>query len=569
MRWFLRYSIWALLAVLLVFCFVVAFAPIPMPSLAGGAKTYPESIPPPRFSISEETTVLTDPLGPDGYVNYVVATNQQYGEGVTPENNAVIPLLEALGFQYIRSVSQDRYLELLGTSPPVPLGEVFVSFKKMADDFEKEHKKAHLQGLESASRRVLFETEKSVVSALGGSENPQMVIRQALHQAQNRPWSAEEFPEIADWLAQNHESLDRIVQACNRTRYFAPLLGASPHDENSPFISVFLGVTQGVSEAAEALQARALLRNEEGQIAEAWQDLLALHRLSRLVGQEPTLMSLIKSYDLEQKTLNVTAYLISSHRFQPEHAKRMLTDSRSLAPITQIDRLLHKTERYSVLDSIGWMAREATVPEHGIANRLTHPFISAMIDWDIPFKGANDWFDVLEKAAALPTCAERAAALEQYESDVIAMGEKSSRSPSIASALFSGRSPRAEFSRVLGQRICARMLPAAPGCHLAETRALATARLTLIAAAMAVFRAEHNQWPETLNELVPNYVEELPDDPFADAPFHYQRNEAGFVLYSVGPNLADDQGAVPGVDANESPCLEQDGDDVCLRVESL
>lgn len=574
MRRFFRFSLWALLAVFLISCLVVVFIPFPMPSLVGNSrKTYPETTPPPSFSISEETTVLTAPLGPDGYVNYVAAANQRYGEGVTPDNNAVLPLLEALGFGYFARGSYDRFFELLGAQPPEPLENTFVSFKSMADDYVEEHEEAYRLKLESdESPREYVKVDEGYVLSTGDmpEEHPRIVIEHALHEAESRPWSAEEFPEIADWLARNRDSLDRIGVASERTRYFAPLLGLGPdaeHTENAPFIAVFLAVTGGVSEAGKAFQVRAMSRIRRGQIDEAWQDLMTLHRLSRLVGQEPALMSRTISYGLEQRTLNATGHLIASDQFTPAHTKRMMRDLQSLAPNPKVDSLLHETERYSLLDTIGWMAREATVPEHGIVNRLTHPFVSLMIDWDIPFHCANDWFDAYEEANAKPNFAERMAAFEQVYADLRRVKEESSRTPSIAGSLLSGCSPRAEVSRVVGQTICVLMLPDVSGCLVAETRALATARLNLVGAAMAVFRAEQGRWPEAPEELVPEYLEELPNDPFADAPLRYVKDGGGFVLYSVGPNLVDEQGVDSDIDEEDSLFLsEEDGDDVFLRV---
>ena len=49
------------------------------------------------LTVSRETTVLLGPLNPDGTVNYVAALNQMYGEGVTPENNAAVLLIQAGG----------------------------------------------------------------------------------------------------------------------------------------------------------------------------------------------------------------------------------------------------------------------------------------------------------------------------------------------------------------------------------------------------------------------------------------------------------------------------------------
>ncbi|MFW6062217.1 MAG: hypothetical protein ACOC93_05355, partial [Planctomycetota bacterium] len=49
------------------------------------------------FTISEETTYLIEPLTDDGRVDYLAAVDRRISRGVTPENNAAIPLLRATG----------------------------------------------------------------------------------------------------------------------------------------------------------------------------------------------------------------------------------------------------------------------------------------------------------------------------------------------------------------------------------------------------------------------------------------------------------------------------------------
>src|SRR3954466_16399265 len=47
------------------------------------------------FVISKETTYFTAPVRADGTIDYVEAINARLSRGVTPENNAGIPLLDA------------------------------------------------------------------------------------------------------------------------------------------------------------------------------------------------------------------------------------------------------------------------------------------------------------------------------------------------------------------------------------------------------------------------------------------------------------------------------------------
>jgi len=48
--------------------------------------------------------------------------------------------------------------------------------------------------------------------------------------------------------------------------------------------------------------------------------------------------------------------------------------------------------------------------------------------------------------------------------------------------------------------------------------------------------------PETLEELVPVYLRTIPLDPFGEQPMRYRLEEGGFLVYSVGDNLVDDNG---------------------------
>jgi RNA polymerase sigma factor (sigma-70 family) len=82
-----------------------------------------------------------------------------------------------------------------------------------------------------------------------------------------------------------------------------------------------------------------------------------------------------------------------------------------------------------------------------------------------------------------------------------------------------------------------------PGIVGREARCLANSRLALTAVALEKFRAAHNnRYPATLSELTPNYLDMTPTDPFDSQPLRYRKQGAGYVLYSIGPDLKDDGG---------------------------
>jgi hypothetical protein len=49
-------------------------------------------------------------------------------------------------------------------------------------------------------------------------------------------------------------------------------------------------------------------------------------------------------------------------------------------------------------------------------------------------------------------------------------------------------------------------------------------RATLLQIGLALYRLDHKQYPPQLSNLVPDYLEELPLDPYARQPFQYQPN---------------------------------------------
>ena len=75
------------------------------------------------------------------------------------------------------------------------------------------------------------------------------------------------------------------------------------------------------------------------------------------------------------------------------------------------------------------------------------------------------------------------------------------------------------------------------------TIASAQRRVTMAAVALAGFKADKGGYPALLAELAPRWLMEVPADPFTDAPLKYASSATGCIVYSVGPNLADDRGA--------------------------
>ena len=94
---------------------------------------------------------------------------------------------------------------------------------------------------------------------------------------------------------------------------------------------------------------------------------------------------------------------------------------------------------------------------------------------------------------------------------------------------------------------------------------LAVPQAEAAAASLAAlrYRNDTGKWPETLDALVPAYLDEVPSEPFKNQPLIYTVLEDGIMIYSVGPNGRDDGGSPKLV---ESTSQVGGADDMGFRI---
>src|SRR5439155_11112141 len=108
--------------------------------------------------------------------------------------------------------------------------------------------------------------------------------------AANRPWRAKDYPHVAAWLMANEKSLAVALEAARRPEYFNPLIAPRSGKEPTSLITALVPAVVQCRELTSALTARAMLRVGEGKPDAAWQDLVACHRLGRLLGRGGSLI---------------------------------------------------------------------------------------------------------------------------------------------------------------------------------------------------------------------------------------------------------------------------------------
>jgi len=106
-------------------------------------------------------------------------------------------------------------------------------------------------------------------------------------------------------------------------------------------------------------------------------------------------------------------------------------------------------------------------------------------------------------------------------------------------------------------------LPAMVAIRAQEAATRAEVRGTMLSAAVEFYRAENDTYPPSLGHLEPNYVPELPEDPFTGNSFVYTPTESGYLLYSAGPDMRDDGGSL----LDDTGAFPERQDDILLHAE--
>jgi hypothetical protein len=481
------------------------------------------------ITISKQTTCLVEPLDRDGYVDYLAALNQLDRQGVTPENNAGILLVRAIGLSDFTSEERTRFYQLLGIEPLPERGPYVTDFGNFVV------KKLRLQW-----------TKKEDAD-----------FDRSMHE----PWSRGDLPLVADWLKANEKPLDLVVAATRRTGCYLPLI----ETKEPGLVGIQFPCLQGSRNAARLLVARAMLQIGAGKIAEAEEDLLACHRLGRLCERTPFMIPALVAIAIDSIACQGDVQLMESGRLSAADALAYQQQLRQLAPLPSMANVIGTSERYEFLDTVSQLARERVAPADALG--LLGSFFSkpvekafshrSAINWDDALVFGNQQFDKAVAAARRPTVPQRNKAFEQLDRELSKMASEL-KDPKKFTASFVAAVAHRDLGRLMGKMLTVMLMPAVQGAFDAENRAHTRGILGRLGFALAAYHADHDGYPDSLNALEPKYISRIPHDLFTDGPLHYRREGTGCLLYSVGANGVDDGG--------RTFQSQPRGDDMVLRL---
>jgi hypothetical protein len=200
-------------------------------------------------------------------------------------------------------------------------------------------------------------------------------------------------------------------------------------------------------------------------------------------------------------------------------------------------------------------------PDDETASSGSSP-LRGKVDWDAGLRDINRWFDQLVVAYREKDQTTRDKLFAELEADVNKELTKSpprTGTPGPIQELFKRNQPERIQSGQYYASMLVSMLPSRlEKVKQAEERAEQVQRNLVIAFALAAYRDDTGRYPDSLDKLVPKYLEGIPNDLFTGKPLRYRLTEEGYLLYSVGVNGVDDN----GIEKNE----EMDADDLSVRM---
>lgn len=484
---------------------------------------------PPLITPSKATTIVTGPLDADGYVDFVAALNQQLGAGVSPDENAAIPILRAMGPCEGNSVVTNLVLKELG-QPPWQPGDL--DFQSMGD----------------------------IGRARYGDNNP---AAQAFYDQQgpagSRPWTEQDFPEMAALLKTNDVVLAAITEGLKRPKYYRPLVRRQPTDT---MIELLLPDIQESRDVARQLQMRAMLHLGHGRLAESRQDIMSLHRLARHIARGGTLIEGLVGIAIDAIASHSDNVWLNHPAQTAETLAQYRAELQALPVVGDAGRQMNLTERYCGLDATQAIARGRQgsvmslsayddVGELGVDNfdRWMSPegfadaLVAMSVNWNVAMTTMNGMYDDLSKVASAPTRQERLAVLAALNERLVQIRSETTSVKGVVSSVFGGNKAR---GKNLANILASLLLPAVGQACEAYDRAATRRDVLDTLFAVAEYQKTEGKYPASLDVLVPKYLKSVPIDRYSLKPLNYITDGTVVKVYGVGTNGIDNQGLTFG-----------------------
>jgi hypothetical protein len=257
------------------------------------------------------------------------------------------------------------------------------------------------------------------------------------------------------------------------------------------------------------------------------------------------------AYAMDATAVSGDRRLLNHGSLTAAQARQCLADLDALPPLPVAADVIDRDVRLSrVWEVCALAGGELRFHPNDPRAQLRTPFRRA-VDWNFVLRSLNLQLDEYVAAMRLPEPALWSVKLQELQMPRTA-------TPRWRALCLSFLGMREPLSREFGEDF-GRMYGAEyEGARVAQLQADSFIRLIQLGFALTAYQRETGAYPASLADLAPGILGDVPLDPCSGADFVYQPSESGFLLYSLGLNLKDDNGL--------SDDDQLFGDDFVLRV---
>lgn len=483
------------------------------------------------FTVGKSTTYVTVPVTSSGHVDYAAALNERLSKGVTAENNANVAIWKVIGPKlYDLAMIRNGFFEMMGMQTPPANGDYFIRLKQYA--------------------------EQNGRDADAASE--------VLNRFSEQPWTANQDAILNDWLVANQTPLNALREAVKRTHYYHPMIPGTDEKGSLGLLSAQLPGGRVYRELALALAARAMLSLSHNQVAEAWQDLLACHRLGRHVGNGAMLIEALIGMSIDVIAGRGDLAFLEASKADAKTFENCLRDLRALPPLPSVVERVNLGERFWTLETIMMLDQYGAAHINRVAGMVKMQPVQSFsdevlvgIDWNPGLEAVNTGYDRLVDILNEKDRTRRNQQFTKFGEDRNEQGSLLTRGDARAPLRNSGASASAR-GQAVGEVVFILLTPDGRKVQDAAERITQKHENVITAFALAWYQRSKGQYPVKLADLVPTYLADVPIDLFNGKEPVYQPNANGFMIYSVGVNCRDDDGQGEG----DNPL----GDDLVVRI---
>lgn len=472
----------------------------------------------PAIQIDSGSTVTDWPIDENGDIDFLEAMNQLRSQGITPQENAFIPLVRAIGTDVDKRAGpiSDEFFERLGIERLPDKGDYFVSYEQ----WQQERHSADEKG--TGASRIDFEKFFDHVDFA-------LVNR----------WATDEIPDLATWLNDISVPLAVAGTATSKQKYYYPIV-ANQRGSLPSLISSDLRFVQIYRDLARAFVIRANQSLQQGDFA-AWKnDVFVAYFIGAMASKGTTLVEMLVAIAIDSIANRAVISAAMSGSLNAEQLQQMQDEIASLPRITGLVKYVKHGERLTGLDAIGAIARHG-VGVMGNSSDLSYvpKFAWNAVDMNEAAKELARNYDKLGELASIDDPRKRNEAFAEWEAD---MGKEQANIPTeMVTSLVLGRKAKGKcMGKILGNML----MPAMIAVDAAYSRYASEHDMVKILLALESYKLDNGIYPNSLDKLAPQYLAEVPVDSYSNTPFSFERSEdtSSFKLYSFGKNWVDDGG---------------------------